>query len=227
MGGADAPPRLRALRRRTAATSAPASPACSARSTRGPSRHARQQRPPDRGRVASGSASRADAAGLSGDERQRVEFLARYAAEGKGYLQLQSTRPQGIAYALTDSPVGQLVWIAEKFQEWTDPDGELPEDAVDRDQLLTNVSLYWFTRTGASAANFLYESAHSSEWRAPVRHPAGVGGVRRRRRSSAGCSTPSGRSSTGREFERGGHFAAMEAPDLLVGDLRAFLAAHR
>ena len=54
------------------------------------------------------------------------QFLARYAAEGKGYLQLQSTRPQGIAYALTDSPVAQLAWIVEKFKEWTDPAAELP-----------------------------------------------------------------------------------------------------
>jgi len=70
------------------------------------------------------------ASGLSGDERQRVEFLARYAAEGKGYLQLQSTRPQGIAYALTDSPVAQLVWIAEKFKEWTDPTARSLDEAA-------------------------------------------------------------------------------------------------
>ena len=166
------------------------------------------------------------ASGLSGDERQRVEFLARYAAEGKGYLQLQSTRPQGIAYALTDSPVAQLVWIAEKFKEWTDPEAELPEDAVDRDQLLTNVSLYWFTRTGASAANFLYEAAHSSEWLAPSGTPQGwavfaADAIMRR------LLDPEQQIEHWSQFERGGHFAAMEAPDLLVEDVRAYFRRFR
>jgi hypothetical protein len=65
---------------------------------------------------------------------------------------------------LTDSPVGQLAWIVENFKEWT---AELPEDTVDLDQLLTNVSVYWFTGTGASATNFLYETGHSTEWGTP------------------------------------------------------------
>jgi hypothetical protein len=108
---------------------------------------------------------------LSTRERERIEFPVRYAAEGNGYLHLQSTRSRTIAYGLTDSPVAQLAWIVEKFREWTNPGANLPEQAVDRDQLLTNVSLYWFTRTGASAANFLYEAAHSSEWLAPTATP--------------------------------------------------------
>jgi len=166
------------------------------------------------------------ASGLSEDDRQRVEFLARYAAEGKGYLQLQSTRPQGIAYALTDSPVAQLVWIAEKFKEWTDPEAELPEDAVDRDQLLTNVSLYWFTRTGASAANFLYEAAHSSEWLAPSGTPQGwavfaADAIMRR------LLDPEQQVEHWSQFDRGGHFAAMEAPELLVEDVRAYFRRFR
>jgi len=117
---------------------------------------------------------------LSEHERERIEYLVRYSAEGEGYLQLQSTRPQTIAFSLTDSPVAQLAWIVEKFREWTDPGAELPEDAVDRDQLLTNVSIYWFTRTGASAANFLYEAANSSEWLAPSGDATGMGGLRGR-----------------------------------------------
>jgi pimeloyl-ACP methyl ester carboxylesterase len=163
---------------------------------------------------------------LSQSERERVEFLARYGAEGKGYLHLQSTRPQTIAYALTDSPVGQLAWIVEKFSEWTNPDAELPEDAVDRDQLLTNVSLYWFTRTGASAATFLYEAAHSSEWLAPAGTPQGwaafaTDGLVRR------LLDPEEEIEHWSEFERGGHFAAMEAPDLLIEDVRAFFRGFR
>jgi epoxide hydrolase len=163
---------------------------------------------------------------LSTQERERIEFLVRYAAEGTGYLHLQSTRPHTIAYGLTDSPVAQLAWIVEKFREWTNPVANLPEQAVDRDQLLTNVSLYWFTRTGASAANFLYEAAHSSEWLAPTATPQGwavfaADGIIRR------LLDPEKRIEHWSEFERGGHFAAMEAPDLLVDDIRGFFRAFR
>ncbi|HEU4398152.1 MAG TPA: epoxide hydrolase, partial [Actinomycetota bacterium] len=72
---------------------------------------------------------------LAEADKVRVEEQRRRWAEAKGYLDIQSTRPQTLAYALTDSPVGQLAWIVEKFKEWTDATAELPEDAVDRDQL--------------------------------------------------------------------------------------------
>ncbi|HEX8132961.1 MAG TPA: epoxide hydrolase, partial [Actinomycetes bacterium] len=87
---------------------------------------------------------------LAEADRARVEEAQRQWAEAKGYLDIQATRPQTLAYALTDSPAGQLAWIVEKFREWTDEQADLPEDAVDRDQLLTNVTIYWFTRSGAS-----------------------------------------------------------------------------
>ena len=91
-----------------------------------------------------------------------------------GYGAIQSTRPQTLAYALTDSPAGQLAWIAEKFREWTD--GDLPEDAVDRDQMLTNVTLYWLTGTAGSSARLYLEAARSGTWGppAPSAVPTGV-----------------------------------------------------
>ena len=97
--------------------------------------------------------------------------------EQMGYVQVQSTRPQTLAHGLTDSPVGQLAWIVEKFKEWTDDNSDLPEDAVDRDHLLTNVMLYWLTGTAGSSANLYYEGAHAGGWgqeieRSPV--PTGV-----------------------------------------------------
>jgi pimeloyl-ACP methyl ester carboxylesterase len=147
-------------------------------------------------------------------------------ADGMGYLQIQTTRPQTLAYALTDSPVGQLAWITEKFQAWTDPAAELPEQAVDRDQLLANVSLYWFTRTGASAAHALYESMHAQEWGEQGPAPTGwaVFGadtiVRR-------LLDPERTIAHWSEFDRGGHFPAMEAPDALVGDIRVFFRGLR
>ena len=77
--------------------------------------------------------------------------------DGIGYLWIQSTRPQTLAYLLNDTPVGQLAWIVEKFQACTDPGASLPEEAVDLDQFPTNVSIFWFTEAGASSAHAMYE----------------------------------------------------------------------
>ena len=133
--------------------------------------------------------------GLTEADQARARSFNAFQEDGMGYLHLQATRPQTLAYALTDSPVAQLAWIVEKFQEWTDPAAELPDDAVDRDQLLTNVSLTWFNRAGASSAHATYEGIQA--WRelvagqgddsseggwdaAPVRPASRLCGVRRR-----------------------------------------------
>ena len=82
-----------------------------------------------------------------------------------------------MAYGLSDSPAGQLAWIVEKFKEWTDPSAGLPENAVDRDQLLTNISIYWFTNTAGSSANLYYETFHDPSLFAPQERgtvPTGV-----------------------------------------------------
>jgi hypothetical protein len=84
---------------------------------------------------------------LTEAERARLEQLQYLKTEQSGYVMIQISRPQTLAHGLHDSPVGQLAWIVEKFKEWTDPAAELPEDAVDRDLLLTNVMLYWLTGT--------------------------------------------------------------------------------
>ena len=150
-------------------------------------------------------------------------------AEQAGYMQLQSTRPQTVMHALHDSPVGQLAWIVEKFKEWTDDSSAMPEDAVDRDHLLTNVMLYWLTGTAGSSANIYYEGAHAGGWgqkidRSPV--PTGVAAFGtdvaiRRYAETANTITHWS------DFETGGHFAAMEAPTLFVGDLREFFRTVR
>jgi pimeloyl-ACP methyl ester carboxylesterase len=79
---------------------------------------------------------------LTESSRARLEEVMAIAEEGKGYIQLQSTRPQTISYALTDSPAFQLAWIAEKYSEWADLHGKVDGEAIDRDRLLANVSLY-------------------------------------------------------------------------------------
>jgi pimeloyl-ACP methyl ester carboxylesterase len=178
--------------------------------------------------------------GLSAADRARAERFNAAQSDGFGYLHLQSTRPQTLGYALTDSPIAQLAWIAEKFREWTDPATDLPEDAVDRDQLLTNVSIFWFARAGASAAHGTYEGMQA--WRAIIaQQEAGESGAFAG--GQAGPPTgvavfaadttirslmdPAGQISHWSEFDRGGHFPAMEVPGLLAGDLRAFFRGLR
>jgi pimeloyl-ACP methyl ester carboxylesterase len=165
-------------------------------------------------------------AGLSEADRAAVEQTKAISSEGSGYLKLQSNRPQTIAYSLTDSPVGQLAWIVENFKEWTDGTAELPEDAVDLDQLLTNVSIYWFTGTGASAARFLYETAHSTEWGAPGTAPQGWALFAAQPFVRA-MMDPDHEIGHWSEYDRGGHFPAMEVPDILVGDVREFFRGLR
>jgi epoxide hydrolase len=147
-----------------------------------------------------------------------LDRMTEFTKEGSGYLAIQNSRPQTIGYGLVDSPLLQLAWIAEKFEEWT----ALP---IDRDQLLTTVSLYWFTGSGATAAHTLYEQAHSSDWGAPPAVPQGfaVFGADETVRKLV----PSPPDAHWTEFERGRHFPAMEAPALLAADLQAFFGALR
>jgi pimeloyl-ACP methyl ester carboxylesterase len=160
-------------------------------------------------------------------EKQRLERLnTSTAGPGNGYFELQATRPQTLAYALTDSPVGQLAWIVERFKEWTHT-AEVPEDAVDRDQLLTNVMLYWLTGTAGSSARLYYDNLHADFVPPqPVTVPTGVAVFAEdyaiRRYAERGHNIVHWT-----EFDRGGHFAAMEAPDLLVGDVRTFFRGVR
>jgi epoxide hydrolase len=142
-----------------------------------------------------------------------LDRMAAFKTGGSGYLAIQNSRPQTIGYGLMDSPLLQLAWIAEKVHEWTD----LP---VDRDQLLTTVSLYWFTGSGASAAHTLYDQAHSTDWGAPPDVPQGYAVFGADETVRLLVPAPPGTHWT--EFERGRHFPAMEAPALLAADLRDF-----
>jgi epoxide hydrolase len=172
-----------------------------------------------------------DLAQLSDLEKSRLARMQHYVEEQMGYVHVQSTRPQTLAHGLTDSPVGQLAWIVEKFKEWTDDSSPLPEDAVARDHLLTNVMVYWLTGSAGSSASIYYEGAHdpAGGWgaeivRSPV--PTGVAAFGTDvaiRRYSEAANTITHWS----DFDTGGHFAAMEAPDLFVGDVRAFFRTVR
>jgi epoxide hydrolase len=127
--------------------------------------------------------------------------------------------------AITDSSVGQLAWIVDKFNEWTH--GPL-EDAVPRDDVLTNVMFYWLTGTGGSAARLYYENMHAaSKWgRPPSTTPVGVAAFAEdlaiRRYAEQGNNIVHWS-----DFDQGGHFAALEAPDLFIADVRAFFSDIR
>ena len=151
---------------------------------------------------------------LTDEELGRVEQERTTWRAERGYLDLQGHRPETIAAALTDSPVGQLAWIVEKFQTWTNPASKTPDEAVDRDQLLSNVSIYWFTRSGATAARFRPRllTPTSTGGRRPAYRAAGWRSTASR--SCGGSWIRSTRWPIGPTTKEGGHFAAMEEPGL-------------
>ncbi|MFL6140520.1 MAG: epoxide hydrolase family protein [Labedaea sp.] len=173
----------------------------------------------------------AELADLSESDTERLARLATFDQERSAYLKLQLTRPQTVAYGLTDSPVGQLAWIMEKYKEWTGS-RVVPEDVIDRDLMLANVAIYWLTATAGSSAQFYYESLGGGgqsfaarvggPWELTM--PAGVAVFAHdvvlplRRLADQILPTITHWS----EFDRGGHFPALEVPDLYVDDVRAF-----
>jgi pimeloyl-ACP methyl ester carboxylesterase len=175
-----------------------------------------------------------DTSFLSDEEKLRLERMKEYKKNGTAYLEIQSTRPQTIAYSLSDSPVGQLAWIVEKYKEWTDEDKELPEDAMSLDQILTNVSLYWFNKIGASSAEVLYEnmsmafnwggesgSQDSNQWTPPrVLSAMTVFGKNADKSLLKKLLSTMGEPDRYIFHDKGGHFPVMEVPDLLIKDLR-------
>jgi epoxide hydrolase len=173
-----------------------------------------------------GDLTPAETAALAGMERAALQEDA--------YAQEHMTKPQTLGYGLTDSPAGLCGWILEKFRAWTDCDGH-PENALTRDQMLDDISLYWFTRTAASSARLYWESYREvgallrEVGRSPVAVPAGCSMFPRelpwvsRRWAERRFSDIRYWS----EPPRGGHFAALEQPDRFVADLRAFFRLVR
>ncbi|MEU8703698.1 epoxide hydrolase family protein [Streptomyces sp. NPDC048565] len=169
----------------------------------------------------------ADFAGLTEGEQTRLERLQHFRDDKMGFNVLQSTRPETVAYGLNDSPVGQLAWIVEKFKEWTDTAKDLPEDAVDRDTLLTNVSLYWFTGTAGSSAHLYYEMAHDPGAWAPKERGTVPTAVAVALPSDVAIRRFAERDHhvvRWTEFDRGGNFLSLEQPALLADDVREFFA---
>jgi epoxide hydrolase len=167
---------------------------------------------------------------LSGQEQADMAATGAFMEKGSAYQQIQGKNPQTLSYGLTDSPAGLAGWISEKFHHWTHhPDGDL-ETAVTREQLLTNLTVYWITNTINSSTRLYFESQKSGRF-PPFE----------RLEVPTGCAVFPGEIITMPEswasnlynvtrytrFDRGGHFAAMEEPDLLIDDIRAFFRTVR
>jgi microsomal epoxide hydrolase len=162
--------------------------------------------------------------GLTDDEREHLASMQEFLQRETGYVSIQSTKPQTLAYGLTDSPAGLAAWIVEKFRTWSDCDGDV-EDSFTKDRLLDNISIYWVTGTINSSTRMYYETmAPGRGWPSgsavavPFGHSRFPGEV---------FHTP--RAWVENQFDlvywndvpQGGHFAAMEVPKLFVDEVRA------
>jgi pimeloyl-ACP methyl ester carboxylesterase len=160
-------------------------------------------------------------------EQAALASLQAYSSDGNGYARQQGTRPQTLAYGLTDSPVGQAAWIYEKFHAWTDCAGQ-PETVLTRDEMLDNIMLYWLPATGGSSAR-LYWEAFRAMRPMEIAVPTGVSVFpyeifrTSKRWAEAGLKNLV----YFNELDKGGHFAAFEQPALFVDELRKCLRLMR
>jgi pimeloyl-ACP methyl ester carboxylesterase len=166
---------------------------------------------------------------LTDEEKAALERVAEHRKWGTGYSKQQSTRPQTLGYGLTDSPVGQLAWIVEKFWAWTDCDGH-PENVLTRDEMLDNVMLYWLTASAASSARLYWESfrVFRGGEQQRVELPTGVASFPKEilRAPRTWCESRYNITHW-TNMPRGGHFAAFEQPELFVDDVSAFFSTVR
>lgn len=160
-------------------------------------------------------------------DKDAIAAQQEYQQWDSGYSTQQRTRPQTLGYGLVDSPVAQMAWIVEKFWKWTDNDGS-PEDALTRDEMLTNVMLYWLPGCGASSARLYWESFGAFGERTPVEVPTGAASFPREiiKAPRSWCEA-SYNLTHWTDMPRGGHFAAFEQPELFVDDLRTFFGTIR
>ena len=166
--------------------------------------------------------------GYTAEEQASLSQLERYSTDASGYASIQGTRPQTLGYALADSPVGQAMWIYEKFQGWTDNKGD-PEESISVDRMLDDITLYWFTNTAASSARLYYESFGKDSVRMPLELPVGVSVFKAElfRPPKVWGDRTYSRLFYWNEVPKGGHFAAFEQPALFTEELRNAFRSQR
>ena len=167
---------------------------------------------------------------LTTEEEQYLATVAKWGETEGAYMAIQGTKPQTLAYGLADSPIGLAAWILEKFRGWSDNKG-VPEDIIARDDLITNVMIYWLTNTIHSSMRLYNEARASLPHLGPgqrVTVPTGVVSLPReipmppRRWVERAFNLKQWT-----RLDRGGHFAALEVPELLAEDIRAFFRPLR
>ncbi len=171
-----------------------------------------------------------DLTGVTQDEMADLMAAQQFLKEETGYQRIQGTKPQTLAYGLNDSPAGLAAWIVEKFRTWSDCDGEV-ERRFTKDQLLTNVMLYWVPETANSSCRLYYEAIHADRFPPTgirVEVPTGCAIfpkelIKPPRRWADRCFNVQ----RWTRMAAGGHFAAMEEPRALVEDIRAFFRSYR
>jgi pimeloyl-ACP methyl ester carboxylesterase len=165
--------------------------------------------------------------GVPPAELERTRARQAFFETERGYFLEQSTKPQTLGYALDDSPAGLAAWIVEKFRSWSDSDGSV-EKKFTKDELLTNITMYWVTQSGTSSARIYYENLRAKPPQGRVQVPTACAvfpkeiSIAPRRWVEAQYNV-----TRWTEMPRGGHFAAMEEPELLVDDIRGFFRTLR
>ena len=164
---------------------------------------------------------------LSEEELQYKKTAQEWIAQEGAYMSIQSTKPQTLAYSLSDSPVGLAAWIIEKFRAWSDCDGDLHKKFSD-DELLTNIMIYWITNTAGSSTRIYYENTHSLPPMGHIDVPTAIAlfpadillppkaWAEQNMNITRWTNMPSG-----------GHFTAMEEPELFANDIRTFFRQYR
>jgi pimeloyl-ACP methyl ester carboxylesterase len=168
-------------------------------------------------------------AGLEGEDLALAQRTFGFLAADAGYWRIQETRPQTVTYGLTDSPAAQAAWIVEKFRSWTDCDGDV-ESTFTKDQLLANISVYWFTKTANSSARFYFENNGPGRTQPPPRTEVPCGFAEfPGEHYKMPVAYARGRLNivSWQAMPRGGHFAAMQVPDVYVGEVRRFFRDYR
>jgi pimeloyl-ACP methyl ester carboxylesterase len=180
-----------------------------------------------------------DVQSFSDEEKQQIARFMEYEKHETAYLKILSTKPQTLAYALADSPIGLLSWMMEKFKTWTNAAKPLPEDAIELDLMLTNISIYWFNKLGASTAYTLYDGMNMSfDWNAssgdatteqpteqswaPPKVPSAMAAFGGNGTLLKKLLGPLGNPDRWSAYDEGLHFPAMECPEVLAKDIHAF-----
>jgi pimeloyl-ACP methyl ester carboxylesterase len=173
---------------------------------------------------------------LTEAEKDYLERVRHWEEDEGGYIHIQATRPQSLAYGLNDSPAGLAAWIVEKWRAWSDCGGGDPDlpGSFTRDELLTNITLYWATQTINSSMRYYYERRHDPEpaqlklvERIQVPTAVAVFPAEKELRVPREWAERSYNIQRWTDIPRGGRFAALEQPELLAEDIRAFFRGLR